>query len=923
MLLMVVQVYIVYMGSLPEGEYSPSSHHLSILQEVVENNTTSVNDILIRSYKRSFNGFAAKLNEREQRKIASMEGVVSVFPSKSLQLQTTRSWDFMGFSETVKRNPTGESDVIIGVIDTGIWPELESFNDEGIGPIPKKWKGVCEGGANFTCNKKIIGARVYKKNESARDKIEGHGTHMASIAAGNVVKGVDFFGLARGNARGAVPSARIAVYKICFVLPFECQEYGLLAALDDAIADGIDILTISLTYATSTDLSRDEAPLVYGNVSRPGCPESAGRECLLFCLDEKLVKGKIVVCDHSGGFAEAYRAGATGSISPSYSKFSAVPLPNAAYALKNHEGDQVKAYMKSTKNPQAKILKSEVVKSVGDPITPDFSSRGPSAIIADIIKLHIVYMGSLQEGQYSPASTHLNMLQEVVGTSTLENILVRSYRKSFNGFAAKLTDIERQKLANMDGVVSIFPSSTLQLHTTRSWDFMGFNESVSRKRNIESNIIVGVFDTGIWPESESFSDEGFGPPPKKWKGACIGGQNFTCNNKIIGARYYLSDYPGTSTRDEEGHGSHTASTAAGNLVKDASFFGLAKGRARGGVPSARIAAYKVCYPEGCASADILSAFDDAIADGVDLITISFGHGNPSEYNKDPIAIGAFHAMAKGILTVNSAGNNGPKPSTTTSVAPWLFSVAASTTDRLILDNIILGNGKKIEGSSINPFNLGGKKLPLVRGKEVSSGSCTEEDAESCYAMCLDSSKVKGKIIMCDDVFGFDEAREAGAAGSVMKNKPSDEIPPTVSLPASAVFSKEYNAVLSYKNSTKNPLAEILKSETIKDFAAPIVTRFSSRGPNVIVPEILKPDISAPGLNILAAYSAIAPAFDYSSDEGGVRYKMMSGTSMACPHVTGTAAYVKTFHPEWSPSAIKSAIMTTGKILYLGKSLCLN
>ncbi|KAK4857184.1 hypothetical protein QYF36_025445 [Acer negundo] len=526
------------------------------------------------------------------------------------------------------------------------------------------------------------------------------------------------------------------------------------------------------------------------------------------------------------------------------------------------------------------------------------------------MQLHIVYMGSLQEGQYSPASTHLNMLQEVVGTRTLENILVRSYRKSFNGFAAKLTDIERQKLANMDGVVSIFPSSTLQLHTTRSWDFMGFNESVSRKRSIESNIIVGVFDTGIWPESESFSDEGFGPPPKKWKGACIGGQNFTCNNKIIGARYYLSDYPGTSTRDEEGHGSHTASTAAGNLVKDASFFGLAKGTARGGVPSARIAAYKVCYPEGCASADILSAFDDAIADGVDLITISIGHGNPSEFTKDPIAIGAFHAMAKGILTVNSAGNNGPKPSTTTSVAPWLFSVAASTTDRLILDNIILGNGKKIEGSSINPFNLGGKKLSLVRGKEVSSGSCTEEDDESCSDECLDSSKVKGKIVMCDDVFGFDVAREAGAAGSIMKNRPSDEIPPTVSLPASALFSKEYNAVLSYKNSTKNPLAEILKSETIKDSAAPIVTRFSARGPNVIVPEILKPDISAPGLNILAAYSAIAPAFDYSSDEGGVRYKIISGTSMACPHVTGTAAYVKTFHPEWSPSAIKSAIMTT-------------
>ncbi|KAI9195943.1 hypothetical protein LWI28_019614 [Acer negundo] len=145
-----------------------------------------------------------------------------------------------------------------------------------------------------------------------------------------------------------------------------------------------------------------EAPLVYGNVSLPGCPESAGRECLLFCLDEKLVKGKIVVCDHPGGFVEAYRTGATGSISPSYSKFSEAPLPNAAYALKNHEGDQVKAYMKSTKNPQAKILKSEVVKSVGDPITPNFSSRGPSAIIADIIKPDISAPGVGILAEYPP-----------------------------------------------------------------------------------------------------------------------------------------------------------------------------------------------------------------------------------------------------------------------------------------------------------------------------------------------------------------------------------------------------------------------------------------------------------------------------------------------------------------------------------------
>ncbi|MED6128133.1 hypothetical protein PIB30_094724 [Stylosanthes scabra] len=111
-----------------------------------------------------------------------MEGVVSVFPSRTLQLHTTRSWDFMGFQESIQRNNTGESDVIIGVIDTGIWPESKSFNDDGFGPIPKKWKGACEGGKNFTCNNKIIGARHYlNENGSARDVV-GHGSHTALAA---------------------------------------------------------------------------------------------------------------------------------------------------------------------------------------------------------------------------------------------------------------------------------------------------------------------------------------------------------------------------------------------------------------------------------------------------------------------------------------------------------------------------------------------------------------------------------------------------------------------------------------------------------------------------------------------------------------------------------------------------------------------
>ncbi|XVF40179.1 hypothetical protein PTKIN_Ptkin01aG0090600 [Pterospermum kingtungense] len=145
------KAYIIYMGSLPGGEYSPTSNHHSILQQVIKG--SSVADTLIRSYTRSFNGFAAKLTEDEAKKLASMKEVVSVFPNRVLHPQTTRSWDFMGFNNTIGRNPTMESNVIISTLDYGIWPESPSFSDEGFGPAPKKWTGACNGGENFTCNK--------------------------------------------------------------------------------------------------------------------------------------------------------------------------------------------------------------------------------------------------------------------------------------------------------------------------------------------------------------------------------------------------------------------------------------------------------------------------------------------------------------------------------------------------------------------------------------------------------------------------------------------------------------------------------------------------------------------------------------------------------------------------------------------------
>ncbi|CAF1698432.1 unnamed protein product [Brassica oleracea] len=1051
------QEYIVYMGSLPsQADYTPMSHHISILQEIV--GESLMEGRLLRSYKRSFNGFAARLTESEREQVAGMEGVVSVFPNKKLKLQTTASWDFMGLKEGkgTKRNPSVESDTIIGVLDGGIWPESESFSDKGFGPPPKKWKGVCAGGENFTCNNKLIGARHYSPGD-ARDS-SGHGTHTASIAAGNAVPNASFFGLGYGTMRGAVPASRIAAYRVC---AGECRDDILLSAFDDAIADSVDIITISvgsidvypleedpiaigafhamskgiltvnaagntgpniasvtslapwmLTVAASTtnrvfvtkvvlgdgktlvgrsvnvfELKGKKFPLVYGNTAASASSASNAKcaeDCMPDCLDASLVKGKILVCNISFPYV-AYTKGAVAAIVKDGSDWAQMEgLPVSG--LEEDDFESFLSYINSAKSPEAAVLKSETIFNQTAPKVLSFSSRGPNIIVPDILKpditapgleivaanslkalpfyddtthvkysvesgtsmscphvagvaayvktfhpewspsmiksaimttavtddpqdrqkVYIVYMGSLpSRADYTSMSDHMSILQEVTGESSIQGRLVRSYKRSFNGFAARLTTSELKRVAEMKGVVSVLPNKKLQLQTTVSWDFMGLKQGKSTKRNlnVESDTIIGVLDSGITPESQSFSDEGFGPPPKKWKGVCSGGQNFTCNNKLIGARDYTSE----GARDTEGHGTHTASTAAGNAVADTSFFGIGNGTVRGGVPASRIAAYKVCNLAGCSTEALLSAFDDAIADGVDIVTISIGDIGASKFVDDPIAIGAFHAVTKGILTVAAAGNSGPQESTVSAVAPWILTAAASTTNRGFFTQVVLGNGKTLVGKAVNAFDMKGQKYPLVYGKSALSSVCNTEYAESCEPQCLRESLVKGKVLVCSSRDTVGAVESVGAIAIIYKSDKPDVafIDP---LPASGLSEKDYESLVSYIESTDSPQATVLRTEAIFNQTSPVIGSFSSRGPNTIAVDILKPDITAPGVDILAAYSPVGELPD--QDTRHVDYTVLSGTSMSCPHVAGVAAYVKSFYPKWSPSMIQSAIMTT-------------
>ncbi|KAL9332566.1 hypothetical protein ACSQ67_002176 [Phaseolus vulgaris] len=532
---------------------------------------------------------------------------------------------------------------------------------------------------------------------------------------------------------------------------------------------------------------------------------------------------------------------------------------------------------------------------------------------------YIVYTGNAMKDEDSALALYSSILQEVADSKAEPKSVLQHYRRSFSGFAAKLTEEEANRLARHERVVAVFPNEKKQLHTTRSWDFIGFPLQAERA-TVESDVIIGVLDSGIWAESESFNDKGFGPPPSKWKGTCQSSKNFTCNNKIIGAKSYKAD--GFFTNEEpnspldiDGHGTHTASTAAGNPVSPASMLGLAQGTARGGAIKARIAVYKVCWlDEGCSDADILAAFDDAIADGVDIISVSIGGFSAENYFKDVISIGAFHAVRKGVLTVTSAGNSGPRYSSLSNLSPWSITVAASTIDRKFVTKVELGNNITYEGVSINTFDLKGELYPIIYGGDAPNKGFDSTISRFCYSGSLDKKIVEGKIVLCDGRSRAIGTFEAGAVGALLQGQSFRDLSPSLPLPGSYLDLQDGTSILDYINSTRIPTATIFKTDATKDTVAPIVASFSSRGPNIITPEVLKPDLVAPGVDIIASWSPVSSPSGVDGDNRTLSFNIISGTSMACPHVSGAAAYVKSFYPTWSPAAIRSALMTTARQL---------
>ncbi|KAL8233874.1 hypothetical protein R6Q59_019974 [Mikania micrantha] len=567
-------------------------------------------------------------------------------------------------------------------------------------------------------------------------------------------------------------------------------------------------------------------------------------------------------------------------------------------------------------------------------------------ILAQIIiftsaKVYVVYMGG--NDRDDPDEILIKIIKclflfivEVLKKQ--KHLICTVISMGFRGFAARLTDDQALQISKMPEVVSVFENKKRSLHTTHSWDFIGLvgeetMEISGFSTKDQVNVIIGFIDTGIWPESSSFSDTDMPPVPAGWKGKCQSGEAFNithCNRKLIGARYYLSGYEAEkqdkleyiddpknersyrSARDSNGHGTHTASTAAGRYVMDMNYKGLAQGGARGGAPMARVAVYKTCWDSGCYDADILAAFDDAVRDGVHIVSLSLGPDAPQgDYFSDAISIGSFHAVSRGITVVSSVGNQGA-PGSATNLAPWIITVAATSIDREFTANVQMGNGVNLKGESLSILQM---KAParIISASIANGGYFTPYQSSYCLESSLNYTKTQGKVLLCRHAERSSESKvakseivkAAGAVGMILIDEDVDVAIPFV-IPAAVVGRKLGKRILSYVNNTRNPTSQIYASEAvIGSQSAPRVASFSSKGPNGLNPEILKPDVAAPGLNILAAWS---PAIGQK-----MKYNIMSGTSMACPHVTGIAALIKTVHPSWSPAAVKSAIMTTASI----------
>jgi subtilisin family serine protease len=530
--------------------------------------------------------------------------------------------------------------------------------------------------------------------------------------------------------------------------------------------------------------------------------------------------------------------------------------------------------------------------------------------------------------------THIVQKMQTVESSILaiasQARVTHRYPVVFGGMTVRIPQDKISAISRLLGVKAVYPDRLQKVDTSTSPYLIKADKmwaALGGQSNGGEGVIVGIIDTGIWPEHPSFSNpdpagKTYPAPPPSWGGACEapgdGSTPITCTNKIIGARAFLSSYKAgmgglpvgefDSPRDSNGHGTHVASTAAGNGSVAAGIMGSSLGTLSGVAPRAHVAAYKACGPEGCYDSDLVAAINQAVADGVDVINYSIGP--TSVYLEDPYSsvddLAFLDAYSAGVFVATSAGNSGPSADTVNHLGGWTATVAASTNKRTFVSSLKL----KAKGGSLK-----------VNGVTVTAGISEATDfviaADYGDELCLNpfaSGTFTGKVVGCKRGVNARVAKgynvlQGGAAGMVLYNTSGTAqgvSPDNHHLPAIHIDGPEGDKLVSYL-ATHTDIQATFTGGKAKKTQTDVTASFSSRGGSSQAHGISKPDIAGPGVTILAGNTEEPCDPETKPDE---LFTIMQGTSMASPHIAGAGALLKQLNPTWTPGQIKSALMTT-------------
>ena len=490
-------------------------------------------------------------------------------------------------------------------------------------------------------------------------------------------------------------------------------------------------------------------------------------------------------------------------------------------------------------------------------------------------------------------------------------------------------------IASIPGVRAVYVDQPEQLLTNVSAEHIGAPavwDQLGGQADAGEGVVVGVLDSGIWPEHPSVADpdpagNAYPAPPAPVSGtrACefSGGANpgsaFACNNKLIGADRFMATYDAvfgllptefTTARDDNGHGTHTLTTAAGNGGVEATMFGTPRGTITGIAPRAHVIAYKVCGNQGCFPTDSVGAVQEAIRDGVDVINFSIS-GGANPYG-DAVELAFLDAYNAGVFVSASAGNSGPGLNTTDHRGPWTMTVAASTSPRHFLTDITLtasnGDTLVLEGASITPPSETPKPVVLATAAGSNALCVTPIPANSLTNQIVACQAGPNRTLKSRNVL------DGGGDGMLLYNATPAEVLtdnhwlPTVHVGAGPAF-------LAFMASHSGVTATFSQG-TAEAVQPDRVTYFSSRGGPGQTLGVSKPDVTAPGIQILAGATPVT-----ATNAGGPSelFQSIAGTSMSSPHVAGSGALLAALHPDWTPGQIKSALMTTARTAGVTKS----